>query len=127
MKSKYKKLEQLYKKIPEIECKGLCHESCTIIPASKIETKRARERMGGKSLFKLEKVLEALKQNNEDSIKIPSCPALKDKRCSIYNVRPAICRLYGVAEGLECPFGCKPKKTISRAEVNILLKEIEAL
>jgi hypothetical protein len=29
----------------------------------------------------------------------------KNKRCSIYPVRPVVCRLFGVAKGLECPNG----------------------
>ena len=34
------------------------------------------------------------------------CPYYRpeDGLCEIYPVRPVICRLYGVAEGLECPF-----------------------
>lgn len=58
---------------------------------------------------------------------LPSCAALKDKRCSIYSVRPAICRLYGVAEGLECPFACKPKKKLSKQEAHAIIREIEAI
>jgi Fe-S-cluster containining protein len=69
-------------------------------------------------------MIQAIK---EQEGKIPSCAALKDKKCSIYTVRPAICRLYGVAEGLECAFGCEPKKKLTRQEANALIREIEAL
>jgi len=38
------------------------------------------------------------------------CEALtSDKRCAIYELRPIVCRLWGAAEGLECPFGCVPE------------------
>ncbi len=121
--NKLKKLESIYKKIPEIECKGLCHPSCTIVPASKIEIKRARGRMGGKNPFN---PIHGLKKAMGGEI--PSCAALtEDKRCSIYNARPAICRLYGVAEGLDCPFGCVPKKKISKQEAYALVRETETL
>lgn len=123
MNKKTRKLEQLYRKIPPIECTGDCHHSCTLIPAAKIEIKRARERMGGKNPFNPFHDIE----NLEKDMKIPSCGALKDKKCSIYYARPAICRLYGVAEGLECQFGCKPKKYLTKQEAFDLIREIEAL
>jgi uncharacterized protein len=122
MSRNYKKLEKLYSKIPGIECKGLCHESCTIVPAAKIEIQRAKTKMGGKNPFNPLSAITVLKDQ-----KIPICSALKDKRCSIYNARPAICRLYGVAEGLECPFGCVSKGKITKKESYDLIREIEAL
>lgn len=121
--SKQKKLQALYKKIPDIDCKGHCHPSCTIIPAAKIEVQRAKKRMGGKNpFFSPVNALETVKGG-----KITACSALKDERCSIYTARPAICRLYGVAEGLECPFGCIPKKKLTKEETRALIREIEAL
>lgn len=91
---------------------------------TEIEIKRAKDRMGGKNPFN---PATALKQLKEGSNKIPSCAALKDNKCSIYTARPAICRLYGVAEGLDCPFGCQPKKKISKQEAYAIVREIEAL
>jgi uncharacterized protein len=123
VKNKNRKLQQIYKRIPDIECKGLCHQSCTLVPAAKIEIKKARERMGGKNPFS---PISAAKTITEKNM-IPSCAALKDKRCSIYHARPAICRLYGVAEGLDCPFGCVPKKKLTKQEAYDLIREIEAL
>jgi Fe-S-cluster containining protein len=121
-KKSIEKLEALYKRIPELDCKGLCHPSCTIVPASKIEIKRAKSRMGGKNPFN---PATALKQLQAGANKIPSCGALKDNKCSIYTARPAICRLYGAAEGLECPFGCEPKKPkLSRQEAYSIIREI---
>lgn len=125
MKSKYKKLEQLYKKIPQLECKGLCHESCTIIMASKIEIKRVKERLKGKNPFNPALYLNQMQE--AETVKIPVCSMLKENRCSIYSIRPAICRMYGAAEGLECPFGCQPKRKLSPEEGRQLLKDIEAL
>lgn len=120
--SKIKKLQASYAKIPEIDCKGLCYKSCTIIPASKIEMKRARGRLGGKNPFI--SIDAKVTLNNE---KIPVCAALKDGRCSIYHARPSICRLYGVTEGLECGFGCIPKEKLSKQEAFSIIREIDAL
>lgn len=122
--SKIKKLQAIYKQIPDIECKGLCHKSCTIVPAAKFEIQRAKERMGGKNPFNPMYAVKGLKQEKPV---IPSCIALKEGKCSIYTARPAICRLYGAAEGLECPFGCKPKRYLSKQEAYQLIREVEAL
>ena len=35
------------------------------------------------------------------------CPALVDGRCSVYEHRPLICRLWGAVESLPCPHGCE--------------------
>lgn len=122
--SKVKKLAKLYAQIPDIDCKGLCHASCTIVPAAKIEIKRARERMKGRNPFN---PMYAMHELQKETPIIPSCAALKEQRCSIYTARPAICRLYGVAEGLECPFACEPKYKLTKKKAHDLIREIEAL
>ncbi|MDX6649701.1 MAG: uncharacterized protein QOJ97_1652 [Solirubrobacteraceae bacterium] len=37
------------------------------------------------------------------------CPALDKGLCSVYGVRPMICRLWGIGEQMKCPHGCKPE------------------
>ena len=32
-----------------------------------------------------------------------------DRRCAVYEVRPMICRLWGLVERMPCPFGCRPE------------------
>jgi hypothetical protein len=54
-----------------------------------------------------------------------SCELLVDGRCSIYQDRPLICRLYGVAEGLPCPHGCLSFKTITMREGKDLQRLLE--
>lgn len=124
MKSKYKKLLAVYEKIPSIECKGLCHESCTIAPAAKVEVKRVRDAIGA-SPFNHAETLRKIKYSND--IDVPSCKALKAGRCSIYRFRPTICRLFGAAKGLECPFGCATKRLLTRDEASLILLEVDSL
>lgn len=39
-----------------------------------------------------------------------ACDALAaDGRCSVYDLRPLICRLWGTAKELACPYGCVPE------------------
>ncbi len=55
-----------------------------------------------------------------------SCPYLdlKTKRCTVYERRPLICRLYGMTEELPCPFGCKPTpRYLTKAEAQYFAEE----
>ena len=37
------------------------------------------------------------------------CSFLRDGRCTVYAVRPMICRLWGIDETMPCPYGCVPE------------------
>jgi Fe-S-cluster containining protein len=121
-RSKLKRLHELYAKVPNIECKGLCHTSCTLIPASNIEGRRAKDRLGTNPF-------RPLVFGNIGVIKgkIPSCRALKNNKCSIYLLRPTICRLFGVVEGLRCPYGCEPKVMLASSEAHAIIREVNEL
>ena len=56
------------------------------------------------------------------------CPYYRpeDGSCEIYPVRPVICRLYGVAEGLECPF-VKAPVLLNREQARRLLRLLEQI
>ncbi|WP_199523791.1 hypothetical protein [Micromonospora craterilacus] len=103
-------MDQLYAELPDIDCKGLCHESCNAIAMTPLERDRIRER--GIDISPLH---------------MP-CPALTPlRRCSVREVRPLICRLYGLVERMACPHGCRPeggfvpeataRRLLARAEV----------
>lgn len=36
------------------------------------------------------------------------CPKLVDGRCSVYEDRPTVCRLWGATEAMPCRWGCIP-------------------
>jgi Fe-S-cluster containining protein len=56
------------------------------------------------------------------------CPALVDGRCSVYDVRPLICRLYASAEGLRCPHGCQPVSgMLSDADAGRLRNKVQRI
>lgn len=52
-----------------------------------------------------------------------TCPALVDGQCSVYDDRPLICRLWGVTEGLPCPYGCEPDSVVPDADAFGMLSE----
>lgn len=49
------------------------------------------------------------------------CEYLRDGRCAIYEVRPAICRLFGACEELACSYFPEEAKT------SVMQKELETL
>lgn len=95
-------LDALYAELPEIECRGQCWDSCTTIDMTPPE--RARIADAGYDIPEVRG--------------LSVCPALTMfHQCAVYEVRPLICHLFGVAEGLTCNFGCQPTRLLTRREV----------
>lgn len=99
-----RRLAELYAKVPEMDCKGLCHTSCGIIECSTREHELIRQHGG----VRIPTMMEFIKRDRAGEI--ITCPALtQDRRCSVYEVRPMICRLWGASVAMPCPYGCEPK------------------
>ncbi|WP_353653664.1 YkgJ family cysteine cluster protein [Mycobacterium sp. DL99] len=81
-------LERIYRSVPTVACKGLCAEACGPIGMSEEERRR---------LLKRGVLIDGSLE----------CPALVDDRCSVYEDRPLICRLWGAVESMPCPHGCE--------------------
>ena len=78
--------------LPQLACKGLCHDQCTVIPMTPVE------------LRKVEQALKGPLEPKHDG----TCGALgDDNRCRAYEARPLICKIWGMAEGVMCPHGCE--------------------
>lgn len=104
-------LQAIYDEVPHVECKGLCHIHCTQWIATEGEFVRLT-RITGES------------PHRDES---GACCFLKNERCTAYEHRPYICRAYGVVEGIACPFGCKPERTLTQAESIGLIAKIYRL
>lgn len=118
-------LDALYRLVPDIPgCKGLCHNSCTAIEMSERERERIRE--VGVEFTPHKQAAAKLVETG-----VPHrCEALDaDNRCTIYDKRPMVCRLFGttqthVGEGmgfLNCEFGCTPERPLTEPEAFELL------
>lgn len=94
-------LEALYAQVPDAGCKGLCADACGPIGMSAREQQRLAE--AGHHVPQPEDALRSLGLFGDFN-----CPALVDGRCTAYDVRPMICRLYGAADDLRCEHGCTP-------------------
>lgn len=104
-----RELERIYAQLPKINCKKLCTAHCGPILCSELEEDRVEARLCKPLTF------------DETTL---SCSALKGGLCSAYEVRPLICRLFGVAEGLLCPHGCVPERILSKEEARQLIRQV---
>lgn len=94
-----KQLDALYARLPMIKCQGKCQASCGPIGMSFAEHARMIAVNGA-----------PLPRANL------TCPFLSDGRCSVYAVRPMICRLWGLVKVMRCPHGCLPDRWVGRDE-----------
>ena len=107
-------LQQLYDRVPVIDCKGACRTTCTVIEMSDRERERIAER--GVDIPPLTRA---------PSFTHPKpCAALGAfGQCTVHDVRPMISRIWGVTEDLPCVYGCTPAEYLSTAEAMELLGE----
>jgi Fe-S-cluster containining protein len=94
-------LERIYRSVPHVACKKLCAAYCGPVEMS-VEERRRIEARG----VIIPPIPEAVQQIIGGE-RTADCPALVDGRCSVYEDRPLICRLWGAVESLPCPYGCE--------------------
>jgi Fe-S-cluster containining protein len=86
----------LYAELPAMQCQGLCSDSCYSLAQTTVERDLVRDVTG----------IEL------NLVQVPpsACPALGMlKTCLAYEVRPLICRLWGMTPGMRCQYGCVPE------------------
>jgi len=106
-----RQLDRLYAELPRLDCQGRCAESCGPILMTRLEEARIVEQTG-------------VAPGWDDTL---TCSLLKDERCSVYQVRPAICRLWGLVESMPCLWGCKPDRYLTDAEGHAFLARVAAV
>lgn len=106
-------LDTLYAGIPQIACTGACgRQVCGPIPMTEQEYLRIRNatltgpaaRAGGHCRY-----LSA------------------EDRCTVYALRPLVCRLYGVQEAFPCQHGCVPARWMTDDEAHALTVAVNSL
>jgi len=108
-------LEDVYRQIPPLHCKGLCIDSCGPISMSRQEQAKLLAR--GVKVPPMAEAVAAI-ERGEDYY----CPALVDGSCSVYEDRPTVCRLWGATLSMPCPHGCTPEDALPQAESYRLLR-----
>lgn len=96
-------LQEIYSKIPRLNCIRKCSESCGPIPLSPAEADELVPKTAPEHL--VTNAFPIIMFNEATN----SCPHLSTEgSCAVYENRPLICRLYGVVKAMRCPYGCKP-------------------
>ena len=92
------KIQDLYALIPEVHCLPDCTACCQdfgVPSQTKIETRRIKRFLQKNGM---------IFKRAEGT----TCPYVSDRGCTIYPVRPFICRLFGAAPNLQCHLGARP-------------------
>lgn len=109
-----KRLQELYAKLPRINCVGSCVEACGPILCTKLE----------------QEVLETASHRKLDHRKTHphSCTMLnKEGKCRAYDARPLVCRLFGLVPRMACPHGCQPERWLTNEDGWALLAAAERI
>jgi hypothetical protein len=104
-------VEEIWAQVPSVDCDGRCAKACRVIGMSEEEFMMMEDRIPDFPSF--EQMMFDQKRVGPSNYR---CPSLVDGRCSQYDVRPLVCRLYGVTEAMKCPFGCVPEGGFMPAE-----------
>ena len=106
-------LETLYAALPRITCQRQCQEACGPVLMSRVEWLRVLRHPRGRKTMQADL----------------TCPMLRDGGCAVYQIRPLICRLYGLMEDprMRCPFGCVPERWVSDDEARAWLEEAQGI
>lgn len=120
--------QDIYDKIPKIECKGLCgkgHNMCCGPIGCVSGEARLLEQYNGTSIQWLSLENNSVMMDMEALAPSLQCPLLGlDGRCQAYDVRPLVCRLWGVVKEMQCHHGCQPERWLPDSEARLLMREV---
>lgn len=126
-------LRAIYADLPTVDCVGECWPTCgPVYPEAVFQAERrilarlvGRRKQQGPALL-----LFSARVGRE----VPACEFLDpiDKRCTIYEKRPLVCRLWGAADEAWRDFHCKHGCTVtparlSQAEASVFMARARAL
>lgn len=109
-----KALKELYAELPRAKCQGKCANSCGPILFSDYE----RDEIQAKSRRQLTIAPHPIVGG------LPMCSMLTaDGDCSVYDIRPMICRLWGAVPEMPCEHCCEVVNPVPKGKVFEFLAE----
>lgn len=103
-------IKDIYELIPDFACADRCYECCRnfgVPSRTVVEDKRIKEFLQERSMRQGEARGNTCPYLDED---------LKSGGCSIYPVRPLVCRLYGTSPNYLCTEGVRPVRILQEDE-----------
>lgn len=118
-------LEELYARIPDVPCRGLCARFCGPIMCGSGEAARlpGPHRLLRSPTGALVAELPHVEKRKRGRVE-QRCAHLRNGRCTVYELRPAICRIWGTVEALRCPHGCEPERWLTSEEAAEILRAV---
>lgn len=124
-------IEEIYAKLPKIECQGKCQDFCTSVGMTELEFGRIAAYIGYRPNWKYKKYEGAdpiAGVGPSGLLYRLRCPMLtRQGKCKVYPVRPLICRLWGLTERMRCPFGCIPDRYLTQEEATEIWRMMDDL
>ena len=119
----FARLDALYAELPTVACKGECAIACGPIPLTNLEARRLQV----VSHVKPRTVIKMVADGAPSTARLRDrCIYLRDDdRCSVYAVRPLICRAWGVIKMMSCMRGCLPDRWLTDLEFVKLAQAVE--
>lgn len=105
----------IYERVPKVQCKRRCQQACGPVFDAGGLTERELSRIVG---------LVGRREARDGLV----CGYLdRSGLCSIYGMRPLVCRLWGAVDHpqMRCPHGCEPDRWLTDEEAYALLAEME--
>lgn len=111
------RMQALYDELPHIECKRMCRECCGPVIQSGSLTRLEFDRLAG------------VAPSPVDPKDFMACSLLNGEtgECRVYDLRPMICRLWGLSTNMVCPAGCVPDRWLSPVDVQTYLRRAEEI
>lgn len=114
MSNKAAQLAAIYAQVPRmVDCKGECWRSCGPVV-----------QLGMPTPYEYARLKDVPRTSNPD---LSDCELLENHRCSAYELRPFICRLWGTTPTMRCPYGCFPERWLSPEKAAELHRQVIAL
>lgn len=128
MKEYIKQLNEIYANVPETVC-ARCGNCCGPIGFTTLEEENIEKYLEDEGIDVRTCIVGTTRDQVLAFTSDFKCPFLKDNECTIYPVRPIVCRLFGVIRGgreLPCKHSvCKRKLTAQYA--GKLVKRVDRL
>ncbi len=104
---KLARIDALLAELPTFQCKDGCADCCGPIEMTRLEYYRCIKESGRAQDDVKKQMQSNLKRQDYRCVLLDK----KTNRCTVYAVRPVICRLFGVVnvDSLRCPHGYAPE------------------
>ena len=122
LRATIKRIKRIWTKVPEVHCTGACYQACTNVPVLPAEAEYIEQKYNVQLPMlptHLGWILKTL------GPAFDPCPFLVDRRCSIYEDRPFMCRAFGHdIDTLGCPHGCTVARELPASAFQGMVRDL---